>query len=57
MGQRGIDVPLPPFRKNDDPTNAWQGFMSRLSELSFAEPIAQAPIEIRSAADRIQLGD
>ena len=52
-----IDVPLPPFRKADDPTDAWQAFQSTLSELSFAEPIAQAPIEIRNAADRIELGD
>jgi hypothetical protein len=56
-GDGRIDVPLPPFRKNDDPTNAWQAFTSTLSQLNFAEPIAQAPIEIRNAADRIDLGD
>jgi hypothetical protein len=56
-GDGRIDVPLPPFRKNADSTNDWQDFMDTLSELSFAEPIAQAPIEIRNAANRIELGD
>ena len=56
-GDGRLDVPLPPFRKNDDPADAWQAFMSTLSQLSFAEPIAQAPIEIRNAAGRIELDD
>jgi hypothetical protein len=52
-----IDVPLPPFRKNDDSANAWLAFIGTLEQLNFAEPIAQAPIEIRNAAGRIELGD
>lgn len=52
-----IDVPLPPFRANDDPMDAWQDFNSMLANLSFSEPIAQAPIEIRNAVERIELDD
>ena len=56
-GDGRIDVPLPPFRKNDDPTNAWQDFIGTLLKLSFAEPIAPASTEIGNAADGIELGD
>lgn len=52
-----IDVPLPPFGKNEDPTDAWHAFIGTLPGLSFAEPTAQAPIEVRNAANRIDLFD